>query len=246
MNGQIFISYRRDDTSWVTTSIYQSLLKHFSKDQIFRDVDSIPYGVDFFQLIENEVSKCDAFIVVIGKDWLKLTDVTNTLENSTDFVRIEIATAFKRNVRVIPVIIDGARMPKPNELPDEMKPLSRINAVPVSNARFNTDISHLIEILQETFNTRRKEIKEQVVEYSKPVVPTNPWVILAIFTGFLLASFILGTTFAALIAGMLESVLNKKIELDSTLGWTMFWTCTMIIFGVMSFFYIKRRRNSTQ
>ena len=289
MNKQIFISYRRDDTSWVTTSIYQSLLKSFSQDQIFRDVDSIPYGVDFFELIEKEVSKCHVFIAVIGEDWLRLTDVTNTLENSTDFVRIEIATAFKHQVRVIPVIVDGARMPKPNELPDEIKPLARINAVPISHERFNTDINQLISILQGTLDQaslqkaqmeeeerkaqeelkakneaeRRQKIKEgqelKKIEAQRKKNEDNDrfksqvkkeWSkrevkIFLLCIGIVISSFFIGIISSALIAGILEASSNKKIDLDTTLGWTMFWTCTFIPLAIMSFRLIKRVRKKS-
>lgn len=242
MKGQIFISYRRDDTSWVTTSIYQSLLKHFSKEQIFRDIDSIPYGVDFLELIEKEVSKCEVFIAVIGKDWMRLTDVTNTLENSTDFVRIEIATAFKNQVRVIPVLIDGAKMPKPNELPEEMKPLARINAVPISNARFNADIDKLIEVLHQKVNIA--VVKEEQKQPQQPTFlqPQTKTGLVVLFTGVVAVSFFIGVIFSALIAAVVETTQNRKIELDTSFGWTMFWTCTLVPFAIMSFLLIRSRR----
>ena len=150
MDGQIFISYRRKDTSWVVTSIYQSLLKDFTRDQLFRDIDSIPYGVDFVELIEQVVGTCDVLIAVIGKEWLSLTDKDNhrMLDNPLDFVRIEIAAALKRNIRVIPVLVDDASMPESNALPEDLKLLARRNAMTISYTRFTTDVDKLIRTLK--------------------------------------------------------------------------------------------------
>src|SRR5579862_5897764 len=101
MNSQIFISYRRNDTRGSTGRLYDYLIRHFSSEKIFMDVDTIAPGDDFVEVIEKAVSKCDVFVAVIGRNWLKGLDDSQLgkLENSNDFVRIEIKAALKRNIR---------------------------------------------------------------------------------------------------------------------------------------------------
>jgi hypothetical protein len=109
MSGQIFISYRREDSSASAGRVYDRLNGHFPSNRIFIDVDNIAPGVDFVKAIEKSVRSCDVLISVIGKHWLTSTDEDGKrrLENTDDFVRLEIATALKRGIRVIPVLVDG-------------------------------------------------------------------------------------------------------------------------------------------
>ncbi|MGC2577178.1 MAG: toll/interleukin-1 receptor domain-containing protein, partial [Terrimicrobiaceae bacterium] len=113
MKGQIFINYRRDDSSASAGRIYDRLNSHFASNHILMDVDNLDPGVDFVDAIEESVGSCDVLIAVIGKHWLISSDEEGRrrLDNPEDFVRIEIATALKRGVRVIPVLVDGALMP---------------------------------------------------------------------------------------------------------------------------------------
>ena len=117
MNGQIFISYRRDDTSYPAGRLYDRLSVHFPSNQIFIDVDSIDPGEDFVKMIKKTVGSCDVLIAVIGKGWLASCDQEGQrrLDNPEDFVRIEIGTALERDVRVEPLA------PKPAE-PEREKP----------------------------------------------------------------------------------------------------------------------------
>src|ERR1700736_6392458 len=95
MDGQIFISYRREESRWSARSLYDRLAARFDRKQIFMDVDAIAPGVDFFEAIEKRVGVCDVLIAVIGAHWLTSTDEQGVrrLENPEDFVRMEIATA---------------------------------------------------------------------------------------------------------------------------------------------------------
>jgi hypothetical protein len=105
MSGQIFISYRRDYTSASAGRLYDRLSSHFPSNRIFIDVDNIAPGVDFVEAIENSVGSCDLLISVIGKNWLTSSDDEGNrrLDNPEDFLRLEIGTALRRNIRVIPV-----------------------------------------------------------------------------------------------------------------------------------------------
>lgn len=130
MSGQIFISYRRDDASYPAGRLYDRLLARLPNNHIFFDVDLDP-GIDFVEAIETSVGSCEALIAVIGKRWLVSSDEEGKirLQNPEDFVRVEIATALERNIRVIPVLVDGASMPRSNDLPDDLKLLARRNAL---------------------------------------------------------------------------------------------------------------------
>jgi tetratricopeptide (TPR) repeat protein len=153
MNGQIFISYRREDSSGSTGRLYDRLSAHFPRSQIFIDVDNLDPGIDYFEAIEESVGSCDVLIAVIGKHWLTASDAKGRrrLEKHGDLVRLEIAAALKRNIRVVPVLVDGASMPELTELPDDLQPLHRRNALEVSHARFDADLRHLIAALERVF-----------------------------------------------------------------------------------------------
>jgi hypothetical protein len=149
MRGQIFISYRRDDSAGWAGRLYDRLNIHFTSKQIFMDVD-LDAGIDFVEAIAESVGSCDVLIAVVGKRWLIATDEDGSLrlENPNDFVRTEIATALKRGIRVIPVLVDGASMPRPNELPDELRCLARRNALEVTHSGFNSDSEKLISAIK--------------------------------------------------------------------------------------------------
>ena len=95
--GRIFISYRRDDSAGYAGRIYDRLAAHFGEDAIFMDVDKIPAGMDFSEVLENEVKSCDVMVVLLGSQWLIIKDAAGKrrLDNPQDFVRIEVATALK-------------------------------------------------------------------------------------------------------------------------------------------------------
>jgi|SRR5271165_850293 len=120
MSGQIFISYRRDDSSAWAGRLYDRLIGHFPLNRIFFDVNNIAPGVDFVKAIEESMGSCDVLISVVGKHWLTATDEygKRRLDKTDDFVRLEIATALKRGIRVIPVLVDGASMPRCGDLPE--------------------------------------------------------------------------------------------------------------------------------
>jgi hypothetical protein len=151
MSGEIFISYRREDASYPAGRLYDRLSAHFAQSQIFMDVDTLEPGVDFVEAIDKSVGACDVLIAVIGKRWLSASDEDGKrrLDNPEDFVRTEIGTALKRGIRVIPVLVEGALMPRPNELPRNLKPLTRRNALSVSHDRFRADLERLLGAVEQ-------------------------------------------------------------------------------------------------
>ena len=102
MSGNIFINYRCDDAAYPAGRLYDRLSAHSPKNQIFIDVDNLDPGVDFVEAIEQSVGSCDVLIAVIGNRWLTSSDGEGNrrLDNPDDFVRLEIATALKRNILV--------------------------------------------------------------------------------------------------------------------------------------------------
>ena len=112
-SNRIFVCYRRDDTAYPSGWLFDKLAQHFGRDQVFKDIDSIQLGDDFAEVITTAVARCDVLLVFIGLQWLTITDEDGhrRLDNPHDFVRVEIETAIKRNVRIIPILVEGARMP---------------------------------------------------------------------------------------------------------------------------------------
>ncbi|HSG45809.1 MAG TPA: SUMF1/EgtB/PvdO family nonheme iron enzyme, partial [Anaerolineales bacterium] len=148
--GRIFISYRRVDSAGYAGRIYDRLTNHFGEDAVFMDVDTIEAGLDFVVVLQNAVQSCDVLIALIGRQWLNIKGETGErrLDNPEDFVRIEIAAALDRDIRVIPVLVDGTNMPRSTELPDNLLPLARRNALQVNHHSFNADASRLISQLE--------------------------------------------------------------------------------------------------
>jgi Trypsin/TIR domain len=151
MADKIFINYRRDDSIGTAGRLHDRLAETFGQQNIFMDVDSIPAGVDFVADLNSQVAACRVFLAVIGPNWLEAKDESGArrFDNPNDFVTIEIAAALARDIRVIPVLIDNARMPNADKLPDPIKPLVRRNAVEVRNSQFGRDAETLIARMRE-------------------------------------------------------------------------------------------------
>ena len=157
MGGAIFVNYRRDDSPGTAGRLRDRLADAFGPDSLFIDVDNIPAGVDFVDHLSAQLDVCDVFLAIVGPNWLNAIDETGgrRIDNPDDLVRIEIAAALARNIRVIPVTIDSARLPKAGELPDPLKPLIRRQAVEVRNAQFHRDAEALVEKLRRALGSDR-------------------------------------------------------------------------------------------
>jgi hypothetical protein len=167
----LFISYRREDTSGYAGRIYDQVSSHFGREHVFMDVADLEPGSDFVDVIEKKVGTCDALIAVIGKDWLTIKDEKNEvrLRKPGDFVSIEISAALRRNVEVIPVLVGGAKMPLQRELPQPLQFLSRRQALELSDAHFTRDVGDLIEALKRPAATRAARSLERM----KPAVAAS-------------------------------------------------------------------------
>lgn len=146
----IFINYRREDSRADAGRLFDWLSGHFGKDRVFMDIaGSIEPGMDFDEVIERAVTSCEALIVVIGKQWLTTTDSTgrHRLDNPNDYVRLEIAKALQRNIRVIPVLVQEATMPSAEDLPEDMVRLAKRQALEISDSRWDYDTEQLVKVL---------------------------------------------------------------------------------------------------
>jgi hypothetical protein len=150
--GRIFISYRRGETAYPAGWLFDRLVQHFGAVQIFKDVDSIELGDDFVEVITRAVGSCDVLLALIGDQWLTVTDANGRrrIDDPDDFVRLEIQAALTRNVLIIPILVDGAEMPRAEELPAGLAGLARRQALELSPNRFEYDTNRLLRVLDAT------------------------------------------------------------------------------------------------
>ena len=142
--ASIFISYRREDSAPDAGRLYDRLHTHFgAKHRVFRDLETLGPGDPFVDRIKQIVGSCDVLIAIIGKQWLTAVDDQGRvrLKNPDDLVRLEIQTALERNIRVIPTLVAGARMPGPQDLPSELAALASRNAFQIHDDSFAQNVS---------------------------------------------------------------------------------------------------------
>jgi hypothetical protein len=144
---KVFISYRRSDSQAQTGRLYDRLNRAFP-GMFFRDVSEIGVGVDFVAHVERAVGASVALIAVIGPGWVKASDERGRrLDDPNDFVRVEIRTALKRQIRIIPVLVGGAEMVTDDDLPDDLKPLTRWNAIRIVEDYYDEGVGKLVRSL---------------------------------------------------------------------------------------------------
>lgn len=170
---RIFISYRRADASWPARWLADRLAGQFGAGVVFQDVDSIRPGDDFAAEIEAAVGACSVLLTVIGPQWLAAEgDAGRRLDDPQDWVRLEIEAAIRRGVRVIPVLVDGARMPSASELPPSLQGLARRQAVALSPASLDT--RRLVSVLETALASRetgQQQIRTRAPESPRPARP---------------------------------------------------------------------------
>jgi TIR domain len=165
---KVFICYRREDTAAHAGRLYDSMVARFGERNVFMDVDLAP-GVDFVERITRVVSGCLVLIVVMGRNWATVEDEEGEprIADPNDFVRLEVETALRRpDVTPIPVLVSGAKMPRPEDLPAELQPIARRNALELSDARWRYDVGRLTTTLD--------ELLEDITRSDRPVVPPPP------------------------------------------------------------------------
>ncbi len=147
--GAVFISYRREDSEGQARALSLELERLLGKESVFIDVDSIALGRDFRLVVHERLGSCVVMLALIGPGWLNAKDSSGALriDSSTDYVRQEIAAALKRDIPVIPVLLQGAEVPPPERLPDDLKDLSYRNAFELGHNTWDSDVREMVRRL---------------------------------------------------------------------------------------------------
>jgi hypothetical protein len=145
--ASVFISYRRSDCPGHAGRLYDRVVGRVGSDHVFMDIDAIGPGEDFTEHIEQAIGSCAVVLALIGRDWLDSEDLEGRrLDHPDDLVRFEIAAALRRpGVRVIPVLVEGARMPAAEQLPADLQTLARRNAFELRDEHWRHDVDRLLQ-----------------------------------------------------------------------------------------------------
>ncbi len=159
----IFISYRREDAEGQAGRLFNDLASEFGSDAVFMDVGGIEPGRDFRRIIDEHVASCGVLLAIIGKSWINAQDNSGRrrLDDPMDFVRLETASALKRDIPVIPVLVQGASMPRAEQLTPDLADLAFRNGVELTHARWESDVQVLIKALRPHVQERRLELDRE-------------------------------------------------------------------------------------
>ena len=147
--ASIFLSYRRADSAGYAGRLAEDLQRQFGEDSIFQDIEAIPAGSNFVQVIDEAIARCRVLVVLIGDTWMteRGPDGQRRIDHPGDFVRLEIAAALRKGTRILPVLVEGTRMPTGDDLPDDLRPLSRLQALELSDSRWEYDVKRLVQAI---------------------------------------------------------------------------------------------------
>jgi TIR domain/Transcriptional regulator, AbiEi antitoxin len=167
--GGVFVSYRRHETGHLAGRLYDRLVDRFGEGRVFIDVDTIEPGVDFTEEISRAVATCKVLLAIIGPKWLTATDERGRrrLDDPDDIVRLEIEAALGRDVRVIPILAEGAVMPSREDLPESLAGLARRNALAIRHESFRYDAGHLVTAIERTVGTYNPAYAEERIKASR-------------------------------------------------------------------------------
>jgi hypothetical protein len=147
--ARVFISYRREETAPQAGRLFDGLVDRLGEPNVFMDVDSIQPGTDWEQAVIDAVASCGVLLAIIGPRWISLTDAAGDrrINDEHDLVRVEIETALARDIRVVPVLINGATVPDAAALPGNLGALTRRQAVELDDRTFRADVGRLYPLL---------------------------------------------------------------------------------------------------
>lgn len=150
--SRIFISYRREDAIAHVNALFTPLRNRFGDDRVFKDTDNIAPGQDFTKVIQSQLKTCSVLLAVIGKHWLtakKPKSDIRRIDDPHDYLRVEILTALTNDsVLVIPILVGDATMPTPEDLPEDLVPLSYRNSFELRDSRWESDVTLLIRSIE--------------------------------------------------------------------------------------------------
>jgi hypothetical protein len=163
--ARILISYRRSDAAAFAGRICDRLVEIYGSEHVFMDVDSIALGDNFVEQIELALAKSDTLLAVIGPEWLTSVDKfgNRRLDDPKDYVRREIAAALRMKIRVVPVLVGGARLPIIEELPEELRELRQRNAFEIGHGSFHVDVERLLVFLEKIATPRTYSVLQAFV-----------------------------------------------------------------------------------
>src|SRR5690242_11164911 len=166
----IFMSYRRGDTQWAARGIYDRLVDRYGRKNVFRDLDAIPPGARFRDYVEMKISESDVLVLLIGKAWASYADEMGRrrLEQPRDPVRLEVETALRVGLPIIPVRVEGAPMPTEGDLVPSIIDLLEFNAAEVSDSRWDYDVDKLLWAINETVERRRASSRRRQPQRTRP------------------------------------------------------------------------------
>lgn len=159
MSAGIFVSYRRDDSRHAAGRLADDLAQAFGPECIFRDIEGIDPGVDFARALETALAACVVMLVLIGPRWLQVQDPQGRrrLDRPDDWIRQEIASALERDIRVVPILLEGAPLPEADDLPPALRPLVRRQALELSDMRWRGDLQRLVDTLSRVPGLARRD-----------------------------------------------------------------------------------------
>jgi hypothetical protein len=211
---RIFISYRRHDSLAITGRIQDRLAAAFGQKTVYRDLDSIPAGVDFRDHLHNALADCGTMVVIIGPDWTG--QGRNRLLEPGDHVRHEVATALERRIHVVPVLVAGGKLPATDDLPEELHGLRQRNATTVDQGiDFDVHMERLIANIKQSARlspaaSKPKPVKEEIPPFPITLSPSNAarWYLLP------LCWAMFGALAALISAGLLRLIVPHGREMD--------------------------------
>ncbi len=169
----IFISYRRVGALVHARALFERLRNEFGPNEVFIDLEGIDYGIDFVDVLNEQLTGCQVMLALIDPQWASATDRQGRrrIDREHDFVRTEIVTALSRGIRTVPVLIDGAEMPDPEDLPESLRPLTRRNALVLDFNRFDAEIARLIGAIRRIITISPAAVPSV---RDKPLGPRSP------------------------------------------------------------------------
>lgn len=164
MSTKIFISYRRADSADFTVALYNELRLHFDEKCIFRDINNIPPGMEFAEVLSNALDQSAVVLAIIGPEWISVSG--QRLFDPSDWVRQELAQSLQRNIRVVPILVNGADLPSEAQLPPDLHPLRKRQFHRIDNPRFEYDVKALALGIQDLIPLRKARPKPLSVNSS--------------------------------------------------------------------------------
>lgn len=229
MHQTVFISYRRDDTGDSAGRVFDRLKYILPRENIFFDVDTIAGGEDFGKKIEDAIGKSDAVLIFIGDRWAESLPETGQVRllETTDYVRAEVRAALARPILVLPILVAGASMPKPDRLPEDIRSVAKLNALPLRHNSFDYDTKIILERILGSASG------EWPWEHKKP-----RWTDALYIIGGALACLVLLTFLVAFSDRVVGSPLEASIGTPLT---DLILVVTPILGGLIGWIYTRRQ-----